>query len=547
MEKIYDMIIIGAGPAGLTSGIYGGRAKLDVLIIEKGVDGGQITITDEVVNYPGILKTTGKEFGKTAAEQAKNFGCDFVKDEVIGIDFTQDIKVVNTKNGTYKALSCVLATGATPRKLGFPGEIEFGGRGVAYCATCDGEFFTGLPVFVVGAGYAAAEEAMFLTKYASSVTIIAREPEFTCAKSIADKVLNHPKITVKFNSELLSAGGDKKLHWAKFKNNKTGETWEYKTDDTFGIFVFIGYAPQTNIFRGVVDLDKDGYIITDNDLKTNIDGIYAAGDVRPKRLKQLVTAVSDGAIAATDIEKYVAGKRERLGLVREKISENKTTEQKKKILGDDVAMQIKEVAKRFEKKVIVEVIRDLSKKDYEQEVRSKAMLDIVEEIAELSDKIEVRTVEVTEDKKLQEKVRCDYVPTIALFDEYEDFKRVKYTAAPGGHELTSFFLALYNIAGPGQPLDDETRELIMSIDRPVDLKIGISLTCTKCPTTVQSAQRIAILNPNVNVEIIDIFNFKDFKDKYDIMSVPAIVLNDKDVFFGAKDIPTLIADIFKRL
>lgn len=228
MEKIYDVIVIGGGPSGLSAGIYAGRAKLDTLLIEKEKEGGQIRITSELVNYPGILETSGADFGVTARKQAENFGVTFLKDEVIDMDFSQKIKTIKTKTGEFKALSVVIATGASPRKLGFPGEQEYTGRGVAYCATCDGEFFTGMDIFVIGAGFAAAEEAMFLTKYGKSVTVIAREPEFTCAKTIADKVLAHPKITVKFNTELTELGGDMKPRWAKFKNNQTGEVTEYK-------------------------------------------------------------------------------------------------------------------------------------------------------------------------------------------------------------------------------------------------------------------------------------------------------------------------------
>ena len=207
-EKIYDVIVIGGGPAGLTAGIYAGRAMLDVLVLEKERAGGQINLTSEVVNYPGIIETSGAKFGDELKKQALGFGVNFVKDEVVAMDFSKDIKIISGKAGEYKALSVIIATGASPRKLGFPGEQEFTGRGVAYCATCDGEFFTGMDVFVIGAGFAAAEEAIFLTKYAKKVTVIAREPEFTCAKSIAEKVLKHPKIEVKFNTELLEAKGD---------------------------------------------------------------------------------------------------------------------------------------------------------------------------------------------------------------------------------------------------------------------------------------------------------------------------------------------------
>ncbi len=307
MNKIYDMIIIGAGPAGLTAGIYGGRAKLNTLIIEKSIPGGQITVTNEVVNYPGIIETTGAKYAENLKQQALNFGVEFLSDEVIDLDLSNDIKIIKTKSNEYHAFTVVIATGATPRKVGFIGEKEYEGRGVAYCATCDGEFFTDMDVFVIGAGYAAAEEAIFLTKFARKVTIIAREPEFTCAKSIADKVLTHPKIEVKFNTEILEISGDFLPRSAKFKNNCTGEITKYQasTDETFGTFVFIGYAPQSQLFKGKLEIDEAGFIPTDKNLMSNINGVFVAGDIRPKNLRQIVTAVADGAEVAHNIEKYL--------------------------------------------------------------------------------------------------------------------------------------------------------------------------------------------------------------------------------------------------
>lgn len=307
MNKIYDLIIIGGGPAGLTAGIYAGRSKLNVLLIEKEGIGGQIILTNEVANYPGIIETTGLNYADQLKQQAKSFGVEIVSEKVINMNFDQDIKEIKTSSNNYKGYSVLIATGASPRKLGFPGEKEFTGSGVAYCATCDGQFFTGMDVFVIGAGFSAAEEAIFLTKFAKKVTVIARESEFTCAKSIADKVLAHPKIEVKFNTKILEASGDFELRSAKFRNNITGEIFEYKPnkDEFFGIFVFVGYEPQSKLFKDIVNLDEQGFILTNEDLETNIKGVFAAGDVRPKELRQLVTAVSDGAAAAFSIEKYI--------------------------------------------------------------------------------------------------------------------------------------------------------------------------------------------------------------------------------------------------
>jgi len=546
MERIYDVIIIGGGPAGLSAGIYAGRAKLDVLLLEKAVPGGQIRITDEVVNYPGILETTGAGFGEKAAEQAKKFGVQFATEEVLGMDFSGKIKVIKTTSGEYKTLAVVIATGASPRKLGFPGELEYGGRGVAYCATCDGEFFTGLPVFVIGAGFAAAEEAMFLTKYASKVTVIAREPDFTCAKSIGDKVKAHPKIEVRFHTELIEATGDSQLRHAKFKNNETGEITEYHADDgdTFGIFVFVGYAPETKLFKGIIDLDPAGFIPTNEDLMTNVEGVYAAGDIRPKKLRQVVTAVADGAIAATNIEKYVQELREELGIVKEEKEEEKREEisSNARVLDDGIMQQIQGLAERFEKSVQLVVIQDPEKQE-----KSSEMLSLVKEIASASDKIQVLSYQKGENPEMEAKIQANFLPVVAFLNDKGEYARIKYAVVPGGHELTSFLLALYNVAGPGQAVNEGIQQKTAQIQDGVNLKIGVSLTCTKCPETVQSAQRIAVENPKVDIEVVDVFGFQDFKKKYDIMSVPAVVMNDKDLFFGQKDIPALLDDIFEKL
>ena len=545
MEKIYDMIIIGGGPAGLSAGIYGGRAKLDVLVIEKENKGGQISLTSEVVNYPGILEISGTEFMTQTRKQAEGFGVNFVQGEVVDMDFTKDIKIIKTKDAEYSALSVVIATGAAPRKLGFPGEQEFTGRGVAYCATCDGEFFTGMDIFVIGAGFAAAEEAMFLTKYGKSVTIIAREPDFTCAKSIGDKVKAHPKITTKFNTELIELTGDMKPTAAKFKNNVTGEITEYKAKvgETFGVFVFVGYAPSSQIFKGHIEIGEGGFIPTNEDLMTNVKGVFAVGDIRPKRLRQVVTAVADGAIAATSIEKYVHDLREELGLKKEEKEEEKTTTiatEKEGFLDDALREQLAAVVERFENKVKVVVFKDPNNEE------SVNIENAVKEIASISDKLEFSSYNAGENKELEAKVKITRTPTIAVLDKDGNFSGLKYSSLPSGHELNSFILGLYNVAGPGQKVSsEEALEKIKNINKPVNIKIGISLSCTKCPKTVQATQRIATLNKNVEMEMINIFTFQDFKNRYDIMSVPAIIIDDQHVYFGEKNVEDMLEIINK--
>lgn len=545
MEKIYDVVVIGGGPAGLSAGIYAGRAKLDVLIIEKEHKGGQIALTSEVVNYPGILEISGSEYMLQTKKQAENFGVNFIQAEVVDMDFSQKIKTVKTTNGEYKALAVVIATGAAPRKLGFPGEKEFTGRGVAYCATCDGEFFTGMDIFVIGAGFAAAEEAMFLTKYGKSVTIIAREPDFTCAKSIGDKVKAHPKITVKFNTELTELTGDMKPTGAKFKNNVTGEVTEYKAKvgETFGVFVFVGYAPSSQIFKGHIEIDQFGFIPTNEDLMTNVPGVFAAGDIRPKRLRQVVTAVADGAIAATSIEKYAHDLREELGLKKEEKEETKVTSvaaETEAFLDEGLRKQLGDVVARFENQIELVVIKDPNNEE------SIKIENAVKEIAEISDRIKFTSYNVGENKDLETKIKAERFPTISILDKNGEYSGLKYSSIPSGHELNSFILGMYNVAGPGQKVaNEESLAKIAKIDKPINIKIGISLSCTKCPKTVQSAQRIATLNKNVEMEMINIFTFQDFKNRYDIMSVPAVVINDKHIYFGEKNIEDILEIINK--
>ena len=304
MENLYDVIVVGGGPAGLTAALYLARAKYRVLVLEKLHFGGQISITNEVVNYPGIERTSGQALTDTIQKQAESFGAEFVLAEATAFDLFGEIKTVRTNRGDYHCFGVLLATGAQPRTVGFKGEEELKGRGVAYCATCDGEFFTGKDIYVVGGGYAAAEESVFLTKFARHVTILIRKDDFSCAASVADQAKNHEKITVLTNTVLEEVSGKNGLHYARYKNTATGEVTEVKSPagETFGVFVLAGYAPDTEMLKGTVELNEQGYIVTDAAKKTSIDGVYAAGDVCIKPLRQVVTATSDGALAATELE-----------------------------------------------------------------------------------------------------------------------------------------------------------------------------------------------------------------------------------------------------
>ncbi len=551
MKTIYDVIVIGGGAAGMSAGIYSGRAKMKTLVLEQGSVGGQAKTTNEIVNYPGVRHTTGPKLMEEMHLQAEDFGVKFAQAEVLEAKLEGEIKVLKTTNGDYETRSVIIATGATPRTLGFPGEAEYRGRGVAYCATCDGEFYTGLEVFVIGAGFAAAEEAIFLTRFARKVTVIAREPEFTCAKTIADKVLAHPKIEVKFNTEIVEATGDELLRRVKFINNQTGETFEHVAaeDETFGIFIFAGYVPQTKVFNGLVDMDKWGYIITDENMHTSVEGVYAAGDLRPKVLRQVVTAVADGAIASLEAEKYVAHEKERLGIVEEEIEETpqpksaaESAPQAKQVaqggrsalLNDALRGQIATVLGRMENNVTLVTIVDPTNE------KSIELRDLVIDIADLGDKLEAVVKTKGEDAELEAKVNADKFPVVAFLDKDGNYAGVKFHGVPGGHELNSFLLAIYNLAGPGQALDASVLEAIKAVDKKVNIKVAVSLSCHLCPDVVVGAQRIAIENPNVEAEMLDIANFPELKTKHKVMSVPCMIVNDEKVTFGSKSIQDML-------
>lgn len=308
-DKLYDLIIVGGGPAGLSAAIYAAREKSNVLLIEKGFYGGQIALTSEVENYPGVISTSGPELSETMRKQAELFGCSFEVLEVTGITCNDDdpIKLVHTSQGTFRTLALLMTTGAYPRPAGFEGEETFKGRGVSYCATCDGMFYTNKEVYVIGGGFAACEEAVYLTRFASKVTMLIRRDEFSAPLSIVQQVLDNDKIEVRFETQITKVEGNfapEKIHFIDTKRNEVYV--EEKDPGSFGIFVFTGYIPETTLIREYADCDEQGGVITDKNMATKTAGLYAAGDIRGKSLRQLVTAASDGAIAATAIGRMIS-------------------------------------------------------------------------------------------------------------------------------------------------------------------------------------------------------------------------------------------------
>lgn len=311
MEKIYDVIVLGAGPAGLSAGLYAGRSRLSTLIIEKGQDGGQIAITNEIENYPGqsLEGESGPSLIARMTAQAAKFGAERASDVIKSVELDGEVKKLVGNKGEYLCRCLIIATGAFPRPIGCKNEGEFVGKGISFCATCDANFFEDLEVYVVGGGDAAVEEAMYLTNFARKVTVIHRRNELRAAKSIQEKAFANPKMNFMWDSVVDEVGGEDILQYMVVKNTKTGELTRIDADEDdglFGLFGFIGLLPKSDLFVGKLELDEKGYIPTDADMHTNVPGVFAAGDIRVKSLRQVVTAAADGAIAAMQAEKYIA-------------------------------------------------------------------------------------------------------------------------------------------------------------------------------------------------------------------------------------------------
>lgn len=580
-DDLYDVIVVGGGPAGLTAGLYLARARYRVLILEKDDFGGQITITNEVVNYPGVGRTTGRALTQTMRRQAQDFGAEFLSAEAIGLDVHGDVKTVHTSRGDLKAFGILLATGASPRKLGFEGEFEYAGRGVAYCATCDGEFFTGKEVLVVGGGFAAAEESVFLTTYASKVTVLVREQDFTCDATVAAAAKNNPKIDVRYQVELQGVtAGQGGLREAAILNRATGqtETWRPADGGTFGVFVFAGYVPATDLVRGVVELDDYGYVVTHGYLETSVPGVYAAGDLRAKNLRQVVTATADGAIAAVELERYAKRMSEKTGLMPQRpasyVYEQSTAKanaaslddtapapapakrsadaaaaanavkKSSELFSDATRQQLNVVFSRMSRPVTLALELD----DTPLSTELRGFIDALVALSGGKLKSTVVDGEYKKDDTGRAVFDVDSVlpaarPCVRMVVDGEP-TGLAFHGVPSGHEFNSFVLGLYNVAGPGQPLGDDLIDRSRSITAPLDIMVLVSLTCTMCPETVLASQRIASLNPAVRAEAYDVAHFPELRDHYGAMSVPCIVITRADgtqqVEFGKKSIPQML-------
>ena len=304
MNNHYDAIIIGAGPAGLTAGIYLSRAKLKTLILNENAVGGQLVLTHEIANYPGVENISGYQLGNIMKKQAKSFGCEIKANIIIkDLDFKSEIKSITLSDGKkYTANGLILSPGGRPRNLGIKGEDELKGKGISYCATCDGDFFTGKEIIVVGGGNSALEEAVSLTKYATKVTIIHQFNNFQAIEFAVEEAKENPKINFIMESMIEKFNGTVRLESVDVKNIKTGDIKNIRTD---GVFIFIGYLPNSEFLEGVIELNQQGEIVVNSDMSTNITGVYAAGDSIAKRYRQVTTAVGDGTVAALALSNYL--------------------------------------------------------------------------------------------------------------------------------------------------------------------------------------------------------------------------------------------------
>jgi thioredoxin reductase (NADPH) len=304
MKNLYDVIVLGGGPAGLTAGIYLARSRMKTLIIDKGSTGGQMNLTDKVVNYPGVLEGSGAEIAYTMRQQAKSFGAEIiVQAEITDFDLKSEIKTFDIEDeGTFSARAVIIATGGVPRTLGIPSEEKFKGKGISFCATCDGDFFTGKNIAVIGGGNSAIEEASSLTKYAQHVTIIHEFNHFQAHAWAVEEAQKNEKISFLMNQLVKEFRGDDAIREVVSIDKETGKENVTKIE---GVFQFIGYVPNTSMFKGIVKMNERGEILTDEYLKTSVAGVFAAGDSREKRYRQITTAVSDGTIAAISATEYL--------------------------------------------------------------------------------------------------------------------------------------------------------------------------------------------------------------------------------------------------
>ena len=542
LKQFYDVAIIGGGPAGLTCALNLARACYRVVVIEKSKPGGLISLVSEVVNFPGETSISGAALLKQMREHAAHFGTEFIDAEVTAIHNADgNIKTVETGSGTLKCYGILMATGARPKKLGFEGEEVYRGRGIAFNAAIDGEFFTGKNIFVIGTGATAAEECVFLTKYASHVTVLVTAPEYTCDTVFWERAETHPSVTIHKNIKILKVSGDSLLRSIEWQNLNSGETHTFMPDngDTFGIFFFTGYLPATGLVRDLIELDDQQYILVDRKQRTSLAGIYAAGDVCSFALHQTLSAAASGAVAAQDLAHFVFRMQTKVGVVPEhtahRASLHKTIDaqpdeaaiEKKSLFSPDMLSQLNTVFMMMERPLVLHLYPDSSKV-------SDELISYMHSLSGLAPMLHVQTEEPSD---LEPEIR----PCVRV--TYEDGRDTGlcFHGMPGGNEFNSFVLGLYNASCEGQKVDENAKQKIESIENDIHIEIFVTLTCAMCPELVTSAQRIATLSDRVTTDVYDLNHYPALREHLNIMSVPCFRINGGELLFGHKTVNQLLS------
>lgn len=541
LTHFYDVVIIGAGPAGLTAALNLARACYRVAVIEKNKPGGLISLVSEIVNFPGLPSISGAALLKQMREHAAHFGAEFLDAEVTAIkDAAANIKTLETTRGTLHTYGILLATGARPKKLGFKGEDLYRGRGIAFNAAVDGEFFTGKEIIVVGTGITAAEESVFLTKYASHVTVLVSGPEYTCDAVFWERAEAHPSVTIHKNSKILQVDGDSLLRSITWQTLNNGETHTFSPDtgDTFGIFMCTGYEPATALVRDFIELDELYYVLVDRKQRTSLAGIYAAGDVCSFALRQSLTAAASGAVAASDLAHFVFRMQTKVGIVPEyaahRASLHKTVDakpgdmdtEKKSLFSPDMLGQLNTVFMMMERPLVLHLYPDSSKV-------SDELTSYMHSLAGLAPQLRVQSEEPSDKEP-------DVRPCVRVTYEDGTETGICFHGMPGGNEFNSFVLGLYNASCDGQKVDDAAREKITSITKDLHIEIFVTLTCAMCPELVTSAQRIATLSEHITTDVYDLNHYPALRESLNIMSVPCFRINGGRLLFGHKTVNQLL-------
>lgn len=540
-ENLYDAVIIGAGPAGLTAALYLARACYRVAVFEKERQGGLVRVVREIVNYPGTMSVGGNELLTNMRTHAESFGAEFLKDEVISLDdLDRDIKIVRTREAEYHCYGVLLCTGAPPSLMGFQGEETFRGRGIAYTSTVDAEFFTGKEIFVVGSGTMAAEDSLFLTKYASHVTTLVPKEDYTCLPDYWADAEQHPHVTIHKHAAPVEVSGDslvRRLVWEELDTGRR-HVFEPESGDTFGIFILTGHVPQTALLRGQVDLDPLNYVMVDNKKRTSLPGVYAAGDVCSFTFRQTLTAAADGAIAANNLIKHVFRMQHKIGLVPvqqvrraaahqtvDAETDTSKTAEGSSIFSPEMLAQLNEVFFLMERDLVLHIFPDSSK-------ASAELMRYVGALSGYASKLEVYEDFPDDDEK-------DIRPYVRA--EYKDGTStgLVFHGMPGGNEFTAFVLGLYNASCHGQDVAEEVRKKIEAVDRDIHFTVFVTLTCGVCPELVTAVQRIVTLSPRISCDVYDLNHFPQLREKYNIPSVPCYFINDGPLMFGKKSVEQL--------